>query len=183
MPLIPFDSHNLLPWFDETPPTSLAATHALFVTYLMRKTTLQSLMSRKRQMTSEKVVKTSRNGGSSLNALPPRYLLKNKTQFISVAYIPSRHMTLIQRRLNVDATSMDPRWFLRVFNLKKKIPYLLYLFGQTNLRKQCRLRSDAAWRGVWSGFPCLPFIQQHYTHSQAVIWTCWREVYCKEQRC
>ena len=31
------------------------------------------------------------------------------------------------------------------------LPYLLYIFGQTGLSKQCRRRSDAAERGVWSG--------------------------------
>ena len=30
------------------------------------------------------------------------------------------------------------------------LPYLLYVFGQTSLGKQCRPRSDAAERGVWS---------------------------------
>ena len=30
------------------------------------------------------------------------------------------------------------------------LPYLLYVFRQTSLSKQCRTRSDAAERGVWS---------------------------------
>ena len=33
-----------------------------------------------------------------------------------------------------------------------KLPYLLYVSGQTGLSKQCRCRSDAAKWGVWSGY-------------------------------
>ena len=60
-----------------------------------------------------------------------------------------------------------------------KLPLLLYVFGQTDLSRQCRLRSDAAERGVWSGsahhtpqnaasdqnLHCLLLTQQFYTHS------------------
>ena len=52
------------------------------------------------------------------------------------------------------------------------LPYLLYVFGQTGLSKHCRLRSDAAKGGVWSGLYGLLPIQQFSTHSQVVKWTC-----------
>ena len=38
----------------------------------------------------------------------------------------------------------------REFDLKE-LPYFHYAFGQASLSKQCRPRSDAAERGVWSG--------------------------------
>ena len=44
----------------------------------------------------------------------------------------------------------DPGGFLRGFDLII-IPYLLCVFRQTGLSKQCSPRSDAAERGVWSG--------------------------------
>ena len=53
---------------------------------------------------------------------------------------------------------------------------VLYIFGQTGLSKQCRPRSDAAKRGVWSGSTLLathPAILYTFTGSKL---TCWREV-------
>ena len=44
----------------------------------------------------------------------------------------------------------DPRWLLKGFDLVKLLRFL-YVFGQRDLSKQCRPRSDAAKRGVWSG--------------------------------
>ena len=52
--------------------------------------------------------------------------------------------------LLVSLAGADPGWFLRGSDLIK-LPYLLYVYGQTDLSKQCRHRSDAAERGVWSG--------------------------------
>ena len=49
------------------------------------------------------------------------------------------------------------------------LPYLLYVFGQTVLSKQCRPRSDAAERGVWSGstlFATHPAILHTFTGSK-----------------
>ena len=49
------------------------------------------------------------------------------------------------------------------------LPYLLYVVGQTGLRKQCRPRSDAAERGVWSGstlFATQPAILHTFTGSK-----------------
>ena len=57
-----------------------------------------------------------------------------------------------------------------------KLLYLLYVFRQTCLRKQCRSRSDAAVRGVWSGSALFATHPESYTHLQIVKWTCWREV-------
>ena len=56
-----------------------------------KKTTLHSPTSRKRQITSEKTLKTSQNGGSLCHALPPSNLLRKKTKqkniYISVAFV------------------------------------------------------------------------------------------------
>ena len=54
----------------------------------------------------------------------------------------------------------DSGWFLKGFNLIK-LPYLLYVFGQTSLSKQCRPpdqtpRSAASDLGIY----CLPLSQQ-----------------------
>ena len=39
-----------------------------------------------------------------------------------------------------------------------KLQYLLYVFGQIGLSKECRPRSDAAERGVRRGLHCLPIL-------------------------
>ena len=68
-----------------------------------------------------------------------------------------------------DYTGEAPGRFLRgvQFNhitvLTLRIP-----LGQTGKSKQCRPRSDAAERGVWSGSTLFVTSQQFYTHSQAV---------------
>ena len=47
----------------------------------------------------------------------------------------------------VTVAGAGPGVFLREFDLIK-LPYFLYVLGQIGLSKQCRLRSDAAYRGV-----------------------------------
>ena len=49
-----------------------------------------------------------------------------------------------------DEAGVDPGWFLRGFDLIK-LPCFLYVFGQTDHRKQCRPRSDAGECSIWSG--------------------------------
>ena len=44
-------------------------------------------------------------------------------------------------------TGVDPDGFLKGFDIII-LPYLLYVFGQTVLSKQCRPRSDAAFCGI-----------------------------------
>ena len=55
-------------------------------------------------------------------------------------------------------TGSDLGWFLKRGRDGKgvkgdlfKLAYLLYVFGKTSLSKQCRPRSDAVHRSVWSG--------------------------------
>ena len=53
------------------------------------------------------------------------------------------------------------------------LPYLLYVFGQTGLCKQCRSRSDAAERDVWSGsllFATHPAILHTLNGSKKTFW-------------
>ena len=52
-----------------------------------------------------------------------------------------------------------------------KLQYLPYVLGQTDLSKQCRPRSDAAYAASDQDLHCLLLIQQFYKHSQAVKWT------------
>ena len=62
----------------------------------------------------------------------------------------------------------NPGRFLKGFDLII-LPYLLYVFGQTGLNKQCRSRSDAAKRGVWSRstlFATHPAILRTFTGSK-----------------
>ena len=101
MPLIPSDSPNLPPLFDETPPTFLAVhvTHAFtsVCNVFDAKKRRYSQKSRKRQTTSEKLLKTSQNGGSSCHALPPSDLLQILTPllvlFLICLYISSRALS------------------------------------------------------------------------------------------
>ena len=65
-------------------------------------------------------------------------------------------------------TGAYPGGFLRGFDLII-LPYLLYVFGQTGLSKQCRPRSDATERGVWSGstlFAIHPAIMHTFSGSK-----------------
>ena len=57
-------------------------------------------------------------------------------------------------------TEIPETYFLRIENNFQddwagsdliKLSYFFYVFGQTGLSKQCRLRSDAAECGIWSG--------------------------------
>ena len=68
------------------------------------------------------------------------------------------------------------RMISKGFNLIT-LPQLLYVFGQTGLSKQCRPRSDATERGVWSGsalFATHPAILHSFT--QVVKWTLKRNI-------
>ena len=55
---------------------------------------------------------------------------------------------LIKSLWNVKAKFVCPK---RLKIAWYNIPYFVKVFGQTYMRKQCRPRSDAAERGVWSG--------------------------------
>ena len=52
-----------------------------------------------------------------------------------------------------------------------KLPYLLYIFGQTGLSKQCRLISNAAERNVCSGSTLFATRSTFLTHLRVVNWT------------
>ena len=86
MPLIPSDFPYLSPLFDETPPTSLAVTNAFTsVCNVFDRSTLHSLTSKKRPVMSEKILKTSQNGGSLRRALPPSDMLQILTLLTYIA--------------------------------------------------------------------------------------------------